>query len=103
MIQRRLLTRLLVLGCLASGACGDREAMRRPATTEERAADDVLARRMVDAIGGDAFWRLRLVSFDWVVRVLGVEVKRHHHDWDVHGGMVRVTWDKGDERKEVLL
>ena len=61
-IRTTLVSLMFLMGC-ASGA------NTRPATPDEAAAGDLLAAKMVQAMGGmESFHKLRRISFSFTVR-----------------------------------
>ncbi len=88
---------LLVTGAAlaADAARAGADAFRRPASAEEKAAGDVLARKMLDGLGGaDAFHALRYVGFAFVPTKAGKALSRREHAWDPAEGKARVRWQK---------
>lgn len=70
-------------------------AFRRPASADEKAHGDVLARRMIDGLGGaSAFEQLRYVAFAFVPKKGGEALSRREHAWDPGAGQARVRWQK---------
>lgn len=74
-------------------------AFRRPASAEEKAKGDALAREMIERLGGaNAFAALRYVSFAFVPKKEGKVLSRREHAWDPGTGQARVRWQKdGDD------
>ena len=76
-----------VLGATATLGCATAPE-RIPATPASLAQGDVLAARMIEALGGQQrLDALQTISFDWVIHAGGFEVVRHHHDWDRRRGL----------------
>ena len=89
---------------MLGAGCADVAPFQRDATPAELKQGDVLARRMIDGLGGaEAYGRLRHVSFEWVVVVAGAEVARRRHDWDPAGAVAKVTKGDGDDRVEAWI
>lgn len=84
---------LLPSGALAEDAPDP--AFRKAATADEKAHGDVLAKRMIDGLGGaDAFRKLRYVGFAFVPKKGGKVLSRREHAWDPGAGRARVRWQK---------
>lgn len=84
--------------------CADRSAFQRDATPAELEAGNLLARRMIDGLGGaQAYASLRQVSFEFVVVVAGAEIVRRQHDWDPAGAVAKVTTGKEGDRVEAWI
>lgn len=70
-------------------------AFQRPASADEKAHGDVLAKRMIDGLGGAAaFEKLRYVGFAFVPKKGGEVLSRREHAWDPGAGRARVRWQK---------
>lgn len=89
-----------VLFLVVTAACSSVSIPKRPATPEEAAMGDQMAGKLVDALGGmEAYQRLRIISFDFVIEGAGMSKNRAHHDWDPRRNIARVV--TGDD--EVIL
>lgn len=90
---------------LSTGARADNDvdpAFRKVASAEEKAHGDVLARRMVESLGGaTAFQQLRYVGFAFVPKKGGKELSRREHAWDPWTGRARVRWQR--EGKDISV
>lgn len=98
MMPSRMLRLTAVLGLVAAAlvplGCANEEPFRRAASPEEKAEGDVLAKKLVAAMGGLEAWeRVEVLSFTFVATV-AVEVMRRSHVWDKRRGLHR--YQKGD-------
>lgn len=86
---------------LALAGCASSEPYRRAPSDDDRRAGDALAGRMVEGLGGREAWdRLQVISFTFVVEA-GVRVVARHHDWDKRLGLHKLTEGEGDDLVEV--
>lgn len=93
-VLRHPLVAALLVTAPFLGACANEEPFRRAATPEEKAEGDVLAKKLVAAMGGFEAWeRVEVIAFTFVVDI-AVEVMRRSHVWDKKRGLHR--YEKGD-------
>lgn len=87
---------LLPVAARAQAPAADSDAAyRRPASVDEKAKGDALARRMIERLGGAAaFDKLRHMSFAFVPKKEGKALSRREHAWDPATGKARVRWQK---------